>query len=339
MIIDKNFSPLMEQCFAGRPFSVEETEALIHSMLDDTLSDVRIASVLTAFRFTPMSKESILAIIHACQSKNTSLKHLNFPHLVDCCGTGGEGLNTVNISTMASIVAAAAGANVAKFTGKSLSSKSGSSSVLKFLDIIPLDNAEDIEEGLKKVGLVFIDAGSFYAPLKNISSIRKTLGFKTIIDLIFPIANPLPLTGQVVGVYHRDVMSLIISCVKDIGRERALVVHAEDGLDELSVCSATYVAKLSNGKIVHEVWKPSDFGLKTYDISELKSSNFENNAFVFERVLQNDAPEAIVRAVEYNAAGILWCAKLCESIPEGLAMARENIESGKAMKTFEHWKN
>ncbi|MES2613842.1 MAG: anthranilate phosphoribosyltransferase [Bdellovibrionota bacterium] len=339
MIIDKNFSPLMEQCFCGKSFSVEETSALIHGMLDDTLSDIRIASVLTAFRFIDITKENILSIIGACREKATPLNKLTVSNIVDCGGTGGSTSQTVHISTMASLVAAAAGARVAKFSGKSLSSKSGSSAVLKFLNISPAVNVEDIDLGLNKTGIVFLDAATFYPSLKNLSDIRKTLGFKTIIDLIFPLANPVQLSGQVVGVYHRDVMPLIISCLKDLGRKRALVVHGEDGQDEISVCSATYVSKLEDGKITHEVWKPADFDIKIHPVSQLRASNLENSAQVLLQVLSGKAPQSILDAVAVNAAGILWCAQMCNSVQEGLVLVKQAIETGKALKTFESWTN
>ena len=327
----------MEQCFHGRTFSATETKALIHGMLDDTLSDIRIASVLTALRFIAITKENVIAIIESCHENSVTLGKLSFPNIVDCGGTGGFNNQTVNISTMASIIAASAGAKVAKFSGKSLSTKSGSSSVLKHLNISPVHNEKEIEAGLKKTGIVFLNAASFYPSLKNLSEIRKTLGFKTIIDLVFPLANPIPLRGQVVGVYHPDLIHLMIECLKELGRKRALVVHGEDGLDEISVCSATTVAKLESNKIIHETWKPADFGLKTHDISQLQSTNLENNAQILMDVLQGKAPEAILNAVEINAAAILWSAQMCESMKEALLLAQKAIQSGKAFKTFESW--
>lgn len=340
MIIDKNFSPLMEECFNGRTFSAEETKALIHGMLDDTLSDIRIASVLTAFRFVSIPKENILAILESCREKSLLVNRELFPNIVDCGGTGSDNSQKiVNISTMASLVAAAAGACVAKFSGKSLSTKSGSSAMLKSLNISPIESEEDFEIGLKKNGIVFLDAATFYPSLKNLSDIRKTLGFKTIIDLIFPLANPIHLSGQVIGVYSKDVMPLVVDCLKELGRKRALVVHGEDGLDEVSVCSASYVSKLESDKVTHEVWKPSDFGIQLHNISSLLSTNLENNAQILLQVLNGKAPLAIMNAVEINAAAILWCAEKCSSISDALVLVRKAIDSGKALKTFEGWKD
>ena len=339
MIIDKNFSPLMERCFQGRSFSMEETKALIHGMLDDTLSDIRIASVLTAFRFIPLTAENIIAIVETCREKALSLKLSSQLNIVDCGGTGGgEKGKTAHISTMAALVAASTGALVAKFSGKSLSSKSGSSGLLQFLNIVPVKAPESAEQGLKKTGIIFLDAATFYPTLKSLSDVRKTLGFKTIIDLIFPLANPVNLSGQVVGVYHKNVMSLMSDCLKEIGRKRALVVHGEDGMDEISVCSATFVSRLCEGKIKAETWKPSDFGIKTHDVSELRVKNLENSAQIFLDVLNGKASQAITSAVEINAAAIVWCAEITNSIPEALSLVRQSIQSKKALKTFEKWK-
>jgi anthranilate phosphoribosyltransferase len=339
VIIDKNFSPLMERCFTGKAFSAEETKALMQSMLDDTLSDIRIASVLTAFRFISITKENVLAIIEACLEGSVQIPQLSIPNIVDCGGTGSDVVETVNISTMSSLVAASAGAHVTKFSGKSLSAKSGSSSVLKYLDISPAEDEASILMGLKEVGIVFLNAADFYPTLKNLSEIRKTLGFKTIIDLVFPLANPVKLSGQVVGVYQKDIMQLMSECLRELGRKRALVVMGEDGLDEISVCAPTYISKLENNKIINEVWKPSDFNMKTHQLSELKALNVDTNAQILMQVVNGRASEAIMHAVEMNAAAILWCSNISDSIQDSLTQVRNAISSGKTLKTFEIWKH
>ena len=339
MIIDKNFSPIMEQVFAGRGFSIDEAEALTHSMIDGTLSDVRIAAVLTGFRFLPISEDVIIRILNTIQEKNKKKNNQNLNHIVDCAGTGGDRLTTLNILTTASIVAAGAGANVAKFTGVSVSNKSASSDVFQMLNLSPVQSVEQAYENIKDFKIAFLSSKTFYPTLKHLMDIRKTLGFKTIIDLLFPLANPVPLTGQFIGVYHKDCLPLLINCLKKLNKKRGMIAHGEDGLDEISVCSASYISKLENGKITHEVIKPSDFGIQNHQIKDLLGKDIEYNSRVLIDVLKNQAHPAVMDAVAMNTAATLWCAELCQDLKDGLKLARKAIQSGKALHVFEKWKS
>jgi anthranilate phosphoribosyltransferase len=340
MIIDKNFSPIMEQVFAGRGFSIDEAEALTHSMIDGTLSDVRIAAVLTGFRFLPISEDVIISILKTMQKDNENDLDNTLPNIVDCGGTGGDRLSSLNILTTASFIAAGAGANIAKFTGVGFSNKSGSSGdVLQMLNISPALSFEKAIDQIQKFHFSFLQSNTFYPTLKHLMNIRKTLGFKTIIDLIFPLANPFSLTGQFIGVYNKDSLLLMINCLKKLGRQRAIIAHGEDGLDEISVCSATFISKLENGKITHEVIKPADFGMRTHKIKDLLGKNIEYNSKILINALKNEAQPAVMDAVTLNAAATIWCAELCNSLNDGVELAKESIESGKALKILEIWKN
>ncbi len=339
MIIDKNFSPLMEACFRQKTISRDEIQAMMHAMLEHTLSDVRMGAVLTALRFLPLTQDHVLDIVDICREKtNTIVTSKGYP-IVDCGGTGGERRKMAHISTMAALVAASAGAKVAKFSGKSLSSKSGSSSLFQMLNILPIKNQDELEQGLEKIGIVFLDAATFYPSLKTLSDVRRTLGFKTILDLIFPLANPVSLSGQVVGVYDKEIMALMMESLKRLGRKRALVVYGDDGLDEISVCASTAVSRLCDGKVTHEVWKPSDFGFQISDVSELRGKSLENRAQMFQDLLTGHAPQAVVHAVEINAAALVWCAELTKTIPEALGLVRKALETKQALKTFEQWQH
>lgn len=340
MIIDKNFSPIMEQVFAGRGFSIDEAEALTHSMIDGTLSDVRIAAVLTGFRFLPISEDVIIRILKTIQEDNEIDINTTLPHIVDCGGTGGDRLSTLNILTTAAFISAGAGANIAKFAGVGISNKSGSSGdVLQMLNVSPALSVDKAFEQIQKFHFAFLQSNTFYPTLKHLMDIRKTLGFKTIIDLVFPLANPISLTGQFIGVYNKDSLPLMINCLKKLGRRRAIIAYGEDGLDEISVCSATYISKLENGKITHEVIKPADFGIKIHKIKELLGKDIEYNSKVLIDALKNEAQPAVMDAVTLNAAATIWCAELCDNISDGLKLAKEAIASGKALKVLETWKN
>jgi anthranilate phosphoribosyltransferase len=176
-----------------------------------------------------------------------------------------------------------------------------------------------------------LDAVSFYPDLKELSEVRKTLGFKTIFDLVFPLLNPFPLTGQLVGVYTDEVIPLMIQTLKSLGRRRALVVHGQDGTDEISVCANTHVAKLEQGQIVEETWKPEDFGFARYHCEELVGFHVEQNARVVEKVMAGKAPPAIQSTAVLNAGAVLWCAELCTSVHEGVHLVQAAIAKGEGV--------
>lgn len=341
MIIDKNFSQIMEQVFAGRGFSIEEAEALTHSMIDGTLSDIRIAAVLTGFRFLPISEEVIIRVLKTFHNIYSDELNKNaFSQIVDCSSTGGDRSSTLNILTISSFIAAGAGANIAKFAGIRTSNRSGSSGdILQMLNAPVAQSLENVYQQINELHFSFLKFNIFYPTLKHLMDIRKTLGFKTIIDLVFPLANPIPLTGQFIGVYNKDALPLMINCLKKLGRRRAIIAYGEDGLDAISVCSATYISKLENDKITHEVIKPSDYGIQNHQIKELFGKDLEYSSKMLVEALKNEAPQAIMDAVTLNAAATLWCAELCDNIADGIEIAKNSITSKNAIKILETWKN
>lgn len=331
MIIDKNFSPLMERVFFGKMFSVEEVQALVHSMIDGTLSDLRIASVLTAFQFLSISPEiilSILKILHKSPFKENFQQ--KFSHLVDCGGVGAHRAHIVDVSTLSAFVAVQAGAHVAKFMTP------GSSDQMRQTEMIWVPEkyiAKDSKQALRlltKDFLVFLHGTSFYPLLKELSDIRKTLGFRTIIDLIFPLANPLPLHGQIIGVYHKDMMPIVIKCLKALGRKRALVVCAESGLDAISVCSPTYIVQLDNGKITHHIFNPRDFGItQKHEYRDLEISRLSPEIGQKWDAAKFKKHPAIFDATVAHAAAILWCGGLCSDLFEGSKKIRKIMTENK----------
>jgi len=328
----------MEQVFAGRRFSQDEARALIVSMIDGTLSDLRVAAVLTGFRFLELSEDIIMTLLKALKKNQEHSFVSDFSHIVDCGGTGGDFTSTVNISTYSAIVAASCGVNIAKFAGKAVSSKAGSSELLHMLAITPVNSVSKIYKDLKKFHISFLLSQTFYPELKRLMEIRKVLGFKTVIDIIFPLVSPVPLTGQLVGVYHKNLLSLLINCLKMLGRRRAMTVFGEQGLDEISVSSGTWLSRLENNKITQEFLKPADFGMPCHDMINLQGKGAEYNVKVLEDLLNQRAHCAVFDAVTLNAAAILWCAEKCHHLGEGLKIAQNAIRSGAALKNLEKWK-
>jgi anthranilate phosphoribosyltransferase len=337
MTIDRSFSPIMEQVFSGRRLPREDIGRLVDAMIDGTMSDVRVAAVLTALRFVPFGQDIVLGALEAV------LRHADrggpqAPGLVDCSGTGGDGSSTVNISTMAAVVAAAAGARVAKFGSRSITSKCGSADVLEAQGVHLSTSLAEVDADLARAGISFLYAPAFYPQLRHISLVRRSLGFHTLFDVLVPLANPLPLAGQLLGVYSKDLQVVAGRCLNELGRSRALVVHSDDGLDEISVCGPTQVLKVQGTLSSVEIWRPQDFGLATRTLAELRGGGIEENVRAFDAVLEGKDPGAVTDAVLLNAAGVLWCAGLVEDVASGLERARGALVSGKARMQFDSWR-
>jgi anthranilate phosphoribosyltransferase len=338
MMIDKSFSPMMEQIFSGHRLSREEVSKLVDAMVEGRLSDVRIAAVLTGLRFAPWNSEIMMGAL------TSVLRHVEVPPtyapqgIVDCSGTGGDSSQTVNISTMAGVVASACGARVAKFGSRSVTSRCGSADVLEAQGIPLSTRLEDVQKDIESVGISFLYAPAFYSELRHISQVRRSLGFHTIFDVLVPLANPLPLQGQLLGVYSKDLQVVVGKCLSELGRKRALVVHSDDGLDEVSVCGPTQILKVEGSIQSVEIWKPQDFGFKMWNMEQLRGGGVEENVRAFVQVLEGVEATAVSDAVLFNAAAILWTAQICDDLKIGLEMARHAMVSGQAKSLFEKWK-
>ncbi len=339
MLIDKNFSPIMEQVFSGRRLTRVEMGAIAESIIDSVMSDVRVAAVLTGLRFTPLTSELMMGALECVLSKSERLNYPQFSSMVDCSGTGGDNLATVNISTMAAVVAAAAGAHVAKFGSRSVTSRCGSADVLEAMGVKLAQNVNDVNADFNAAGLSFLYSPSFYPALKHLSAVRKSIGFHTIFDVLIPLANPVNITGQLLGVYSPDLIPIVAQCLLELGRRRALVVHSVEGLDEISVCGPTHVAKIAKGTITNEIWNPSDFGINVSPIDSLKGAGTEENARIFKETLSAKEFGPIFDAVTLNAAATLWCAELCDDVRVGLEICRAVVKSGGALRKLEEWQN
>jgi anthranilate phosphoribosyltransferase len=348
---DSAFTQFMEHLFAGAKLRRQEVKAFMDAILLSNLSDVRIASLLTAMRLTPLSQEIVLGALeslnqmgmkppgsHHGKAQPDPVEFKRHKQLVDNSGTGGDGSNTFNISTMAAVVAAACGAKVAKFGTRSISSRCGSADVLEALGINLTRSVGAMQSQIDSMGFSYLYAPALFPSLQHLGVVRKSLGFHTIFDILVPLANPAPLAGQLVGVYSADIQILVARCLQDLGRERAIVVHSEDGLDEISVCGPSRIIQLADGQQNAETWTPADFGIPTYKKDALRGAGIEENAQCFVSTLHGQNPGAVEDAVIVNAATTLWCASMAGSIKSGIDMAREAIRNGKAAQTLETWR-
>jgi anthranilate phosphoribosyltransferase len=344
---DRGFTLLMEQIFSGRHLARADVGKLVDAMVEGGMSDVRVAAVLTGLRFVPLSPDLVLGALQAVLRHThpgatdgvvPSAARSGEGGLVDCSGTGGDGASTVNISTMAAVVAAAAGARVAKFGSRSITGKCGSADVLEAQGVSLATSLAEVDASLARAGVAFLYAPAFFPQLRHIGQVRRSLGFHTLFDVLVPLSNPLPLAGQLLGVYSKDLQVVAGRCLSELGRARALVVHSDDGLDEISVCGPTQVLKVQGAISSVEIWRPQDFGLTLHTTADLRGGGVEENVRAFGNVLAG-LPGAATDAVLLNAAGVLWCAGLCDDVAEGLERVRAAVASGKAKAVFDTWRS
>lgn len=334
------FVTSMEKIFLGTRLNTDEIRQLMDGLLHSNLSDARVAALLTALRLSRMTQELTLGALESFKQplKQFSEIDQSDAKLVDNSGTGGGQSATYNISSMSAVLAAAAGACVAKFGSRSLSGHCGSADVLESLGIHFTKKPEQFRRQIKDVGISYLYAPALIPSLQQINVVRRSLGFHTILDLLLPLANPAPLFGQVLGVYSEDIQILAARCLHLLGRQRALVVHSEDGLDEISVSRPTRIVRLVDGHQSAEVWSPEDFGLKRYEQHALVAGGMEENTQCFRHVLSGQSEGAVTDAVVLNAAATLWCGAVVDTVHAGIELSRETLKSGRAAQKLKQWK-
>jgi len=258
-------------------------------------------------------------------------------NLMDVCGTGGDGKGTFNISTAVSFVVAAGGQPIAKHGNRSVSSRSGSFDVLEALQV-PISSAKpSIEESLTKFNLCFLFAPDFHPALKNISSVRKNLGMRTVFNILGPLLNPVSVKRQVIGVFHPDLIEKMAVCLKELGSEEVIIVHGDGSLDEFSISGTNKVGHLKNGSVKIYELSPEDFGLKRSALDELRGGSPLENAEMIKLVLQGE-PGPRQDIVVMNSAAALYVGGKAQTLKEGTALAKDIIESGRAYNLLKEMK-
>ncbi len=306
----------------------EMTQAL-QAMMTGRMSDDDIEKFLLDLR---QKGETVVEIIAAAKvMRQHSLKlSKNFPSLLDTCGTGGDAKNTLNVSTLAAIVTAACGARVAKHGNRSVSSVGGSADLLELLGVkIDLGPAE-VEACLEKMGFGFFFAPLFHPAVKHAMPARRRIQGKTIFNVLGPLSNPAQAEHQLIGVYEKRLVSLVADALKNLGSQKALVVHSKDGMDELSISDETEIAELSKGVVRSYTVKPEDFGFKRAKIAEIQTNSKEESKKIALGILKENKKGAPLDIVALNAGAGLYAADKAKSIQDGVFMAQEALQKGRA---------
>ena len=308
----------------------DEMLELMRRIMSGEMSPVMIAALSMGLRVKKETIGEIAAAAQVMREFATPVVVADKTHLVDLCGTGGDGAHTFNISTAAVFVAAAAGARVAKHGGRSVSSSSGSADVIEALGAFINLTSEQVGQCLNETGIGFMFAPNHHVSMKHAAPVRKELGVRTLFNILGPLTNPAGAPNQLMGVFHSDLVGIQVRVLQRLGSEHVMVVYGMNGMDEISLSGETLVGELKNGEVREYVVHPSDFGMPVYDMRVLRVANKEESVQCIQRALANeDGPVRDV--VLLNAGGALYCANLASSVTEGVKMARETVASGKAL--------
>ena len=308
----------------------DEMLALMRRIMSGEMSPVMIAALAIGLRVKKETIGEIAAAAQVMREFATPVPVADKAHLVDLCGTGGDAAHTFNISTAAMIVAAAAGARVAKHGGRAVSSSTGSADVLEALGVNIMLNPEQVAACLAETGIGFMFAPNHHGSMKHAAPVRKELGVRTLFNILGPLTNPAGAPNQLMGVFHPDLVGIQVRVLQRLGAEHVMIVYGMNGMDEISLSGETLVGELKDGEVREYSIHPADFGLPVYDARVLRVASKEESVQCIQRALANeDGPVRDI--VLLNAAGALYCANVAPSIAEGVRLAREAVASGKAL--------
>lgn len=344
--IEQDWSLLLQQLLDRQSLDITQASDLMAGWLSDSISPVLSGAILAALQAKGVSASELAGMAKVLQGQSLGA-HNTVPlptPLIDTCGTGGDRASTFNISTTVAFVAAAAGVAVAKHGNRAASSKVGSADVLESLGINLNADPERIKAAVSEVGITFLFAPGWHPAMKYVAPIRKTLKVRTVFNLLGPLVNPLPITGQVMGVFDGNLVETIAQALKQIGRSQAIVLHAQERLDEAGLADVTHLAVLVNEQISTVTIHPEALGLTPAPTAALKGGELDENTEILRTVLQGKGTPAQQDVVALNAALALSVGgalpDLDSANPEtiyrqGIALAKDILSSGAAWSKVE----
>lgn len=321
------YQALLEKGINKLDYDYDEIKNLLESIIEKEVDYIKFGAFLVLLRAKGEKKHEISAFVDTFLNKAVRL-NIDLPDTIDTCGTGGDGKNTFNISTASAFLLSALGLNVIKHGNRGITSKSGSADIIEALGIDINASTEKLEEGIKKVGFGFIFAPNFHPAMKKVAPVRKELGVRTIFNLLGPVLNPANLEYQVIGTFDKEAQ-LRVSEALEGRRKRFAVIHSEDGLDEVSTAEKTYVVEYKNGGYDKYYIQPEDFGIKRFNIDDIKGFDANVNAQIMMDVF-NGIKSPYYYAVLVNTVFALYIANKITNFSEGMNIAEKAILDGSA---------
>ena len=329
------FKQALEQVLAGNDLSHDDMLTIMQQVMGGELTPAQIAGLVIALRQKGESVDEITAAATVMRQLSTKVEIADKTHLIDTCGTGGDGIQTFNVSTVSAFVAAAAGAKVAKHGGRSVSSTCGSADVLEALGVNVNLTPQQVAKCVYEIGIGFMFAPNHHSAMKHAAPVRRELGVRTIFNLLGPLTNPASAKRQVMGVFDKNLTGKLAQVLQKLGSEHVLVVHGADGMDEISFTGDTFVAELKDGKISQYTLNPAQFGLNIHALHSIKVENAEQSKAMILDVLAGKRDTQNQRAardiVLLNAGAAIYTAGLQANIHAGIEHAAKVIDSGEAL--------
>ncbi|ODU37029.1 MAG: anthranilate phosphoribosyltransferase [Thiobacillus sp. SCN 63-374] len=318
-------SRLVEQ----REIFHDEMLSLMRQIMRGELTPVQIAGIITGLRVKKETVGEIAAAAQVMREFATRVPAQNSANLVDTCGTGGDAAHTFNISTTAAFVAAAAGARVAKHGGRSVSSTSGSADVLEALGVNLNLTPEQVAASIDAIGIGFMFAPNFHGAMKHAAPARRELGVRTLFNILGPLTNPAGAPHQLLGVFHPDLVGILVRVLQRLGSRHVMVVHGSDGMDEITLSGETLIGELKDGEVTEYAIHPREFGFGSCSSDVLKVWDAAQARDMLLAVLDG-LPGPARDIVLLNAGAAIYAADRATTLGEGIERARDAIASGAA---------
>jgi anthranilate phosphoribosyltransferase len=316
-----------------RDLTAAEMQAVMHRIMSGEATPAQIGGFLVGLRMKGETVEEIAAAAAVMRELATKVS-VSGSHLVDTCGTGGDGVKTFNISTASAFVVAGAGGKVAKHGNRSISSKSGSADVLEAAGVNLELSPEQVAQCINDVGVGFIFAPKHHNAMKYAIGPRREMGVRTIFNVLGPLTNPAGAPSQVVGVFSNKWVEPLAKVLARLGSHHVMVVHAEDGMDEISIAASTFVAEVKQGKLQTYMVTPEQFGVSRGDVSQLVVEDAAQSLLLMRQVFDN-TPGPARDIVSLNAGAAIYVAGLSNTLEAGVKLAQETIASGTAREKFD----
>ncbi|WP_334108199.1 anthranilate phosphoribosyltransferase [Methylobacillus sp.] len=318
-------------------FSHEEMLDVMQQIMSGTFTTVQIAGFLAGLRVKGETVEEIAACAQVMRELSSKVVVADTRHLIDTCGTGGAPNKAFNVSTASAFVAAGAGARIAKHGGRAASSKSGSADVLEALGVNISLTPEQVARCVDEAGIGFMFAPNHHAAMKYAAPVRRELGVRTMFNLLGPMTNPAGAKRQVMGVFHRDLVSLLARTLKQLGSEHVMVVHSADEMDEISFAADTYVAELKDGAVHEYTLNPTQFGMPLHDINSIRVENAQHSSEIILGLLRGETGPAR-DIVLLNAGAAIYVSGLAPDLQAGIDQAAASLDSRAALAKLEQLK-
>lgn len=323
----------LQKLLNQQDLTADEMRSVMRAMMAGELTDAQIAGFLIALRCKGETVEEIAAAVEVMRELAQRVP-VQGEHVIDTCGTGGDGANTFNISTASAFVVAAAGGKVAKHGNRSVSSRCGSADLLEVAGVDLDLSAEQVAESVDAIGVGFLFAAKHHSAVRHTVAARKEMGVRTLFNLIGPLSNPANAGHQLIGVFDKRWVVPVAEVLKKLGSQHVLVVHAEDGLDEISIAAPTDVAELKNGQVTSYQVTPEQFGLARASLADLAVADAEQSLAIIHCVFDNQ-PGPARDIVALNAGAAIYAADLADSLQAGIDKALAVIASGEAKRKMQ----